>query len=1130
MHKKNQKGTVVSVFLLILFSVANTAPGADIQGDALNAAPTKAASAVETQLSPDRIWNEISNMKAEAYREENRAFEYWVLPDKFRTFSLDKAALDEVLGDAPQEVLGLSVKSRPKLALIYLPTPKGQYMAFEFAESPIMAAGLAEKFPEIKTYAGTSVDDSGVKVRFDSTPAGFHAQVLAPGARWYIDPQYKGDTHRYVSYHSSDYHLDKDLPQCMFEGKDTEGASSMFPQRSGDILREYRLAVATTGEYSQFHGGTAARTLAAVTTTINRVTGIYEREMAIRLTLVANNDLIIYTDPNSDPFNGNFNPFQLINESQTVINNEIGAANYDIGHTFSTGAGGLAGLGVVCLDSQKARGVTGTGRPVGDPFDVDYVAHEMGHQFGGNHTFNGANGSCSGGNRNGSTAYEPGSGSTIQAYAGICGANNLQSNSDPIFHSVSHTEILNYVGGAGTCGTTMSLSNAIPNADAGSDYTIPVQTPFVLTGSSSDADAGDTLTYLWEERDLGPQADLNAADDGRIPLYRVYTPSASPSRFLPRLATLANNITDNAEKLPQLVRTMDWRLTVRDNEGGVDADDMQVVVDQNSGPFQITSPNGGEDLSGIINITWNVANTNNAPVSAANVDIFLSTDGGLTFDLTDPLVSRTANDGSHSVAVPNISSTTARIMVKGSDNIFFDISDQNFSISPDDTPVPAVTSPVPGSALTESTVTFQWTANGAPVTQWWLYLGSSQGDDDLHDSGSLGRNLSTTVTGLPTDGSIIFARLWYRIASVWQHIDVQYIAASAVEPPAMTSPVPGSSLADSTVTFVWTANGAAVTEWWLYIGTSPGAKDIYDSGSLGSATSDTVSGLPDNGSLIYVRLFFMIGGDWQNDDFQYTALDTVAAAEVIGTYDNGIWYQDVVTTIRTQMTADVTMGDIAAGDFTGDGKADIVSIWSSGLWYQDGATLAWTKIPGGAPNNVTAGDVTGDDRFEIIGTWNSGIWYWDVAEYSWTQMTSAFTDGDIAAGDFSGDGKADVASIWPGGLWYQDGDTFAWTKIPGDAPDNVTAGDVTGDGRSEIIGTWETGIWYWDVAEYSWTQMTSAFTDGDIAAGDFTGDGKADVASSWANGLWYQDGATLTWTKIGNLPPMRVTAGDITGQ
>ena len=262
--------------------------------------------------------------------------------------------------------------------------------------------------------------------------------------------------------------------------------------------------------------------------------------------------------------------------------------------------------------------------------------------------------------------------------------------------------------------------------------------------------------------------------------------------------------------------------------------------------------------------------------------------------------------------------------------------------------------------------------------------------------------------------------------------------------PDITNPIPGSALTDSTVTFQWTANGAAVTEWWLYIGTVPGAKDIYDSGSLGSATSDTISGLPDDGSLLYVRLLYMIGGDWQNDDFQYTASTTVSRAEIIGAWDNGIWYQDVDTAIRTQMTADVTMGDIAAGDFSGDGTADVASIWPSGLWYQDGDTLAWTKVTASAPDRITAGDVTGDGRSEIIGTWRSGIWYWDVADSIWTQMTASFTDGAITAGDFTGDGMADVASGWASGLWYQDGASLTWTKIDNLPPMRVTAGNITG--------------------------------------------------------------------------------------
>ena len=869
MKRNYQNVIIASLLSVVLFCFASTTTGTELHEDAASAILNETKSVTGEQTSPDNIWNEMSDQELTAHRDANSTLKYWVQSDTFHTFNLDKEALDEVLVDAPLEMLDLATESRPQPKLIYLPTPEGQYMAFEFVEAPIMEPELAAQFPEIKTYVGTSVDDSSVKVRFDYTPAGFHAQILAPGARWYIDPNFKSNTKLYVSYRSSDYHLDGESSQCLTEETGTFGTSSPLAQRSGDTLRQYRIAVATTGEYGVFHGGTTVGALAAVVTTINRVTGIYEREAAISFTLVANNNTIIYTNPATDPFTGNNSAFTLIGESQAVIDANIGVANYDIGHTFSTGAGGLAGLGVVCNDFQKARGVTGSAQPVGDPFDVDFVAHEIGHQFGGNHTFNGANGNCAGANRNGLTAYEPGSGSTIQSYAGICGADNLQNNSDAIFHSTSHTEIIGFVNGAGACGVTIPLSNSVPSADAGIDYTIPLQTPFVLTGSGSDINAGDTLTYLWEQHDLGPQAALNAPDDGQIPLFRVFTPSTSSVRFLPKLATLAGNIADNAEKLPQLGRTMNWRLTVRDNNGGVDANDMQVLVDQNSGPFEVTSPNGGEDLSGTINIVWDVAGTNNAPVDASSVDIFLSTDGGLTFDMANPLVSNTPNDGAHLVALPDITSNTVRIMVKGSNNIFFDISNQNFSISPGGTP--ALTSPAPDSILSGSAVTFKWTANGAPVMEWWIYLGTTQGANDLHNSGSLGTSLSTSVSGLPTNGSTVFARLWYRLASGWQQIDVQYTAPNQAGEPMLTGPVPSSTLSGSSVNFQWTANGAPVSEWWLYLGSTEGARDLHNSGSLDTNLSTTVSGLPTMGSAIFARLWYRLASGWQQIDVQYTA-------------------------------------------------------------------------------------------------------------------------------------------------------------------------------------------------------------------------------------------------------------------
>ena len=307
-------------------------------------------------------------------------------------------------------------------------------------------------------------------------------------------------------------------------------------------------------------------------------------------------------------------------------------------------------------------------------------------------------------------------------------------------------------------------------------------------------------------------------------------------------------------------------------------------------------------------------------------------------------------------------------------------------------------------------------------------------------------------------------------------------------------------------------------------------EDVID---VGYNLQHTVSDLDDN-QLYYFAVSAYIEkaeSGYSNEVFYNTAQNNPPISwEIIGTWRNGIWYWDMAASQLTQMTAFAPTGDIAAGDFTGDGKTDVASIWDSSLWYQDGATLDWNKLAGSAPDSLTAGDVTGDGQAEIIGAWSDGIWYWDVAASQWTQMTAFAATGDIAAGDFTGDGKADVVSIWDNGLWYQDGATLDWTKLTDSAPDSLTAGDMTGDGRFEIIGTWSDGIWYWDIAASNWTQMSSDTPDGDIAAGDFNGDGKADVASIWSSGLWYQDGATLGWTKVSGSAPDSVTTGDVTGK
>ncbi|MEI2747185.1 MAG: reprolysin-like metallopeptidase [Ferruginibacter sp.] len=452
-------------------------------------------------------------------------------------------------------------------------------------------------------------------------------------------------------------------------------------------LRSYRLAVACTGEYAQAVGGTTAPLLhSAIVTSVNRVNGVYEQEVSVRLVLIANNNLIEFLTPAGDQFTGNDNATILINESQTVINNNIGSANYDIGHTFSTGGGGLAQLGCVCT-ANKARGITGLPNPVGDAYDIDFVAHEIGHQFGGQHTFNANTGNCLG-NGSATANAEPGSGSTIMAYAGICtNTNDLQPNSDPHFHAISFDQIGTFTrsGSGSTCGTTINTGNTAPVVNAGSDYTIPVSTPFMLTGTATDAN-NDVITYSWEQIDVGGTfSNWNAPSGATAPLFRSFRPSTSNTRIFPRMSDIVNNVTTIGEVLPATARTVKFRLTARDNRsggGGICYDEANVIT-SGATAFNVTSQatattwvaNGTNTAT----ITWTVAGTTAAPFNVANVDILFSTDGGYTYPYT--LLSNTPNDGSQVITIPAATTTKGRVMVKSIGNIFFDINLGDITIS-----------------------------------------------------------------------------------------------------------------------------------------------------------------------------------------------------------------------------------------------------------------------------------------------------------------------------------------------------------------------------------------------------------------------------------------------------------------
>ncbi|MEY4387594.1 MAG: hypothetical protein RLY20_2877, partial [Verrucomicrobiota bacterium] len=482
---------------------------------------------------------------------------------------------------------------------IQLPMPDGSFARFVVVEAPVMEDGLAAKFPDIKTYAGQGIDDAVATVRLDIAPSGFHAQILSPSGAVYVDPAYQGDSNLHISYYKRDLIKPSDGWICetpagvVTNSIGSSAEASLNKVQSGATLRTYRLAVACTGEYAAFFGGTASNAMAAIVAAVNRVDGVYETELAVRLVLIANNNLLVYTNSATDPYS-NTSPSSLLTENQSNIDTVIGSANYDIGHVFSTGGGGLAGLGVVC-GTRKAQGETGSSSPTGDAYWIDYVAHEMGHQFGCNHTFNSVNGSCSG-NRNASTAYEIGSGLTIMAYAGICSPDDLQPHSDPYFHGGSLDEAQAFLAGSGGgCAVNSTTGNTAPTVSVvgPTNYTIPASTPFVLTATGSDPN-GDSLTYIWEEMDAGASAALGSGDNGSCALFRNLLPTNSPVRTFPKLSSILANTNWNQEVLPTTSRTMKFRVTVRDNRvggGGVSDASMTVASVAGTGPFVVTSPN-----------------------------------------------------------------------------------------------------------------------------------------------------------------------------------------------------------------------------------------------------------------------------------------------------------------------------------------------------------------------------------------------------------------------------------------------------------------------------------------------------------------------------------------------------------
>ena len=640
-----------------------------------------------------------------------------------KLFELDINQLKQALNNAPKRFT-----TNTSAVIVSFPNANGQLEKFRVMESSNMDSALAARFPEIKSYVGQGIDTPTSKIYFSISPLGLQTMVIkADQSAEFIEP-YTTDLSAYAVYRKSDKVASLNRFECRVISNAQLDLSANFARPNADdgLLRTFRLALSVTGEYTVYFGGTKALALAAMNNSMTRVNGVFEMDFGVHMNLIANNDLIIYTSASTDPYSAAASMSSWNAQLQSTLTSVIGEANYDVGHLFgASGGGGNAGcIGCVCVNGSKGSGITSPadGIPSGDNFDIDYVAHELGHQFGANHTFTQSNEGTG-------VQMEPGSGSTIMGYAGITTL-DVQPHSDAFFHAVSIQQVTNNIK-AKTCSVNIATGNAIPTANAGLDYTVPKSTPFMLTGVATDAN-GDALTYDWEQMDNQTTSAAPSATKTTGVNFRSYSASTSPIRYFPKMSSVLTGATTTAgteltvEALPSVARTLNFRVTVRDNHVGGPAnnsDDAIVTVNATAGPFTVSSPNtavsyvGGSSQT----ITWAVAGTTANGVNCANVDILLSTNGGTTWST---LLAATPNDGTQAVTIPNTAGTTNRIMVKGTNHIFFDVSNTNFTITAGSTDTVAPTAPTlaaSGTAQTTTTLSWSGATDNVAVTGYDVY-------------------------------------------------------------------------------------------------------------------------------------------------------------------------------------------------------------------------------------------------------------------------------------------------------------------------------------------------------------------------------------------------------------------------
>ncbi len=868
-------------------------------------------------------------------------------------FDLDVNALKSSLTASPQRS-GKAVTS----VEVALPNADGQMERFKVYENSTMDPALQARYADIRSYVGYGIDNPTSTAYFSVSPLGFKGMTLnADKPAVFIEP-FSQDLQTYSVYKKSDKKADLSRFECTVidEVAQQVDPSTLRPNADDALLRTFRLAMSCTGEYGVYFGGTKALALAAINASITRVNGVFEKDFGARLVLIANTDLVIYTNATTDPYSAASGMSSWNSQLQSTLTSIIGEANYDVGHLFgASGGGGNAGcIGCVCVNGQKGSGITSPadGIPSGDNFDIDYVAHEIGHQFGANHTW------THGGNEGTGVQMEPGSGSTIMGYAGITTL-DVQPHSDAYFHAVSIQQVTNNIK-AKTCSVNTATGNAIPTAGAGLDYTIPKSTPFMLTATGTDAN-GDALTFNWEQMDAQTNATAPSATKTSGVNFRSYNSSTSPIRYFPRMASVLTGATTTAgseltvEALPSVARTMNFRVTVRDNRAGGPAnnsDDMIVTVNATAGPFTVSAPNTAVSYAGGSSqtVTWNVAGTTANGVNCANVDILISTDGGNNWST---LLAATPNDGTQAVTIPNTPGTTNRIMVKGTNHIFFDVSNTNFTITAGSTDTVAPTAPtLSASGTTQTTTNLSWTGatDNVGVTGYDVYRAGTL-------IGSTTTATTFAVTGLTASTTYTFT--------------------------VRAKDAAGNASVDSNVVSVTTSAPVADT-------TAPTAPTLSASGTTSTSTNLSWSGATDNvgvtGYNVY-RAGTLIGSTTTATTFAVTGLTpstaytfTVRSKDAAGNIS-----ADSNTVSVTTLANTVTYCTSAATN-TNDERIGRVQLGtinnpSTGTAGYENFTALSTNLVRSTANTIT-----------ITPTWTSTVYAEGYAVYIDYNQNGVFTD------------------------------------------------------------------------------------------------------------------------------------------